>query len=176
MGEKIELQKIEAVYLGKRMSPKNKVLCAFIAKSVLLSYNLADFDKSNSGVFPADVTEAIDRAASVFPSKGAPASIGGLYEVEGKQDETGRITSMVVGKYRWLGSLDDEASARYVLAWRTMSNQIEQDKRRQSAEKNAENDPALRNALATLKMRYRKLPPGYRRGFQLWLLEEMEKR
>ena len=44
------------------------------------------------------------------------------------------------------------------------------------AEKNAVADRHLSNAMDVLRDRYRKIPAGFRRGFQLWLLDELERR
>lgn len=166
-----ELQKIEIVYLGKRMVKGDKVAHAFILPARLEKI-ISDGEGSR---FPQDITEDIDRHASLFTVKGTgPASIGGIYEADGIIVNDS-ISQLVPTRLQWKRPVNG-ISAHYLPAWKTMSEGVELYKRRKSAEKNAFADRRFMEAIDVLKDRYRKIPAGYKRGFMLWLQDELGKR
>lgn len=169
------LDDIEVIYLGKRKTTKGDVVLSFISNESLehMFATTTDWEKR----VPSDLTERVESEASLFkPGKKVNFnSVGARYAVRGKI-EGGRIVRMDVTAPRYAGTAETEAHARMTTAWKTIHDAIELQKRIETAEKNADNDPAFRNALAVLKYRYRTIPAGYRRGFQLWLLSELEKK
>jgi hypothetical protein len=166
------LEKIEIVYLGKRMVKGDKIAHAFILPATLEKI-VDDGEKHERERFKQDITERIDRAASLFTAVKGPASIGGVYEGKGLV-ENGLIVSLVPSGLAWRRSVDGNA-ATFIPAFRVLHDAVELEKRRKAAEKNAVVDKAFINAVAVLRDRYRKIPGGYRRGFMLWLQDELGK-
>lgn len=169
------LDDIEVIYLGKRKTVKGDVVLSFISNESLerMFATTTDWEKR----VPSDLTERVESEASLFkPGKKINFhSVGARYAVRGKI-EGGRIARMDVTAPHFNGTPETEAHARMTTAWKVFHDSVELEKRVETAEKNADNDPAFRNALAVLKYRYKTIPHGYRRGFQLWLLNELEKK
>lgn len=147
-----KLETIDVIYVGKRELNSGALAHGFITHAQLTEF-----------------IEQYHKAEGV-----TLASIGGVYKAPGLI-ENNRVMSLVMNKLQWANTIPANL-ADFVTAWQTLSRDIELGKRRKSAEKNAVADRHLSNAMDVLRDRYRKIPAGFRRGFQLWLLDELESR
>lgn len=167
-----ELSEIEVIYMGKRMTTSGKVAHSFITEAQIdaILASPGDFEKK----FPAETADRMERASSLFQvDKNKPGSVGSVYKTKGIIVD-GKCTSLVPNGLVWVRPAHGWSS--WTNGWKVLHDAVELDRRRKTAEKNADNDPGLRNAINTLRDRYRKLPGGYKRSFFLWLQEELETR
>lgn len=174
-----KLETIDVIYVGKRELKSGALAHGFITHAQLTEF-IEQYHKAEDNAvgimrYDQEWTLKLERETSLFPAKGVTlASIGGVYKAPGLI-ENNRVMSLVMNKLQWANTIPANL-ADFVTAWQTISRDIELGKRRKSAEKNAVADRHLSNAMEVLRDRYRKIPAGFRRGFQLWLLDELEKR
>lgn len=160
----------EIIYIGRRKLTNGKPGLLFITVEKLQTL----LNGAPRGYYKADT---IDRWASAFAEvkkTSFPKIIGGILETDHdlKIDDAGTIHSINYSKLKFVRMSDSEMLAN----WRTMDDALEQEKRVNSAIKRAEENTDLARAVATLKRHYANVSPGYRRSFQLWLLNELDKR
>ena len=156
----------EIIYIGRRKLVGGKPGYGFITPERLDNVN-------DDGFYMSDT---IDHKASFFKMKKpshVPLIIGGIYDAGGNSIfEEDRLTSIRVDEIKFLRMSKSDFTAN----WKAHDDAIEQEKRTESAVKFAENNSELNHAIATLRRNYKQITPGFRRGFQLWLLAELEKK
>lgn len=165
---------VEVVYLGKRTLKGGKIGVALITRDKMAEIERDYAD--NDAIRWTKLAEKIDREASVFDARGVKMSaIGGLYsvDIDGlKLDETGRIKSFTFGQAKFEMAVDNDL----VAAWRQMDRATQEARAAKMAEKKAANSTSLDRAVDTLRRQYQEIPGGYRQGFVVWLLRELERR
>jgi len=164
------MDKIEAIYIGRRMTSQGKIAHGFIRQVQIDSCKA--FDEQRRTAAPGQLAEEIERKASLFALKRSPGGIGCIYNFEGRIED-GRIVS-ISGDPAFVR--ENSGNEGLYSAWWAASDAVDQTVKRQSAERKADADRALTHAIAVLNDRYLKIAPAYRRGFKLWLLEQIEKR
>lgn len=165
---------IDVVYLGRRQTTKGQNAHSFMAVSTLekLLSAKSDFDER----FPDEVTARVERAANLFTVKGSgPNSIGAVYEAVGVMDGDS-VVRMYPDKLRFKSRESSMISSAMIAAWRTMDRAVHEAATIKSAEKKFDADPSLAQAVKIIRSRYARIPAGYRRGFQFWLLDEIAKK
>lgn len=165
-----EEPRIEVIYLGRRTLTTGKAAASYaLPESIDKALGRkSDFEDR----YPDETTLVIERLASLFTGKGSTsATIGGIYSTTGKIED-GRINSLSLGKMRY------ERAGNYPLqtAWKALDKDVTLKAQQKAREKAAEDDTVLNNAMNTIRYRYKLIPPTARRGFKLWLLDELEKR
>jgi len=148
----------EIVYLGRRMGSDGKIHHAIITHALLEKHNglAADY---------------VERRASWFQLKKAPAAVGGVYLAPATLDENGKVIEVVSGQmeYRRAETHPHEAT------WRTFDRMAETAKRRKAMEARAAKDSALERMVDPLRRTYKALAPSDRLAFQLWLINQLIK-
>lgn len=164
------MEDIEVIYIGRRLTSKGKIGHAFVRQAQIDSRRAID-DQRRVHV-PSQLTEDIENEMSIFTLKRALNSVGGVYLVNGELSNS-RLVS-ILGTPRFARA--DTKNSDLQSAWWAADDAAEQTQKRKSAEKKADADPALTNAIAIVANRYQRIAPAYRRGFKLWLLEQIEKK
>lgn len=166
---------IEVVYLGRRTGSKGALWSLISVERLKTVVAGAD---SFTERHPVEMTDRIEAAASLFEAKKKMImrTVGAVYSVEGDLDGD-KIISASLGSAKFVRALKaNDDACQFVEAWRRLDGQEEERKRLLSAEKNADSDRWLTEAVKTIKHRYKAIPATSRRSFQLWLLNELDKK
>jgi len=165
-----EKTKIEVVYLGRRTLTTGKTAYAYAVPEAIdakLGREPGQFETA----YPDETTLAVERLISLFDGKGGAGTIGAIYSATGTIVD-GRVNTLALAGMQYVRPGDYPL----MTAWRALDRDVELKKQLKSREKAAEDDTALTNAMSTIRYRYKLIPPQARRGFKLWLLEELDKR
>lgn len=161
------MQELEVIYMGRRLGKKGECK-AFIMPEL---YKLT---KDNYGSLLHLLTEEIEVKASYFLSKKERLhTIGGIYRMQCRVDDDGRIIAVVLTTARYVRLFEDESM---IAAWTAMDNDAIEERRILSLEKRAIQDTQLMLAIRQLRLMYQFIPPTHKRSFQVWLLRELEKK
>ena len=166
------MEDFEAIYIGRRKTTKGPIAYAFLLPSQIEEARKVWEEKAFKT--ESGFTDDLERASSLFKLDRQLRCIGGIYKVRGVV-ENGRIVSMVPNSPAFIQTVGENYAA-LATAWSVADDSAYQMGKRDAREKKADADPALTHAVAIINDRYRKLAGGDRRGFQLWLLEQIEKR
>lgn len=156
---------MEVVYVGRRELKDGKLAHAF-----LLPEQIARAEEERVR-FPSDTTLKLESVISLFSLKKSPSMVGGVYSVDGEVKD-GRIHTIRAGTLSWLRPSHSD----FVAAWKSADDDAYRAQQRKSLEKRTDADPELMLAVASIRSRYQKIMPAAKRNFQLWLLEQIERR
>jgi len=153
-----ELATTEIVYLGRRFLPSGKLGAYFIPREKL------DRIAGQSASY-------IEKHASLYEAKGAPAAVGGVYSGEASVESDGLIRTLRVGSLKWLQPYASEIIDAFVAEDRVANA------RKQSAleEAKAAKETRLDRALDQLAFAYRQISPANRQAFKLMVLDRLDK-
>jgi hypothetical protein len=160
-----------AIYIGRRIAHNGKLVHAFVTPKQLDEVIEAMADKTFLA-YPNDFTDWLERKCSLFALKRTPPVIGGNYIAPEITDD--RVTKMS-NDPKWSPEFV-EGARQYHAAWEAADRSAYMHQRNKTRERNANADPQLTKALDLLRDRYRKVMPGDRIGFQVWLINEILKR
>lgn len=156
----------EAIYIGRRMLTSGKLAHSFITMAHIIECETQVSARQFLRDYPSEVTELIERKASLFTLKSTPGMIGGVYAAP--DIDNGKINA----RPAWQRSSD----LPYIPAWRAADQSAYSDSRKASLEKKSDDDAAFRRAIDTLHNRYQRIMPCDRIGFQVWLINQMVKK
>lgn len=166
--------KIEFVYLGRRMLKGNKKGVAVITET-LLSELMTKYSNESDIPMWGGLSWEIEHAASYFASnKALGATIGGIYTAAGSIDVNNRVTSLAVKGVSWAGKQTEYE--QLIGAWVSYDNGVTDEQNMKAAENRAAKNTRLARAVDVIREQYKNVPAGQRRGFQFWLLDQISKR
>lgn len=148
----------EIVYLGRRFGTDGKIYNAVITHAMLETQNGLTFDH-------------VEKRASWFQFKRAPAAVGGIYLTPATLDANGKVIEIVSGQMEYKRTETHPHEA----AWRTLDRMADTHKRRKSMEARAAKDSALERLVEPLRRTYKSIAPADRLAFQLWLINQLTK-
>ena len=164
---------LQAVYIGRRVLTSGKIGCSFITPELLSDVIAINEKRDFIKLHPSELTDAIDRQASMFSLKRTPLSIGGIYEAH-QIDENGKVSS-ISNNPKWI-SANNENFADLVIAWKMADQSAVNSLAIKRLETKTETDREFAKALDVIKSRYNKIMPGDRVAFQVWFIRELSRR
>lgn len=153
-----QLEELEIVYMGRRVSRDKKTTMAFITR--------AQLETLGEHV----LTSTIEYAASLFPHdpKG-PGVIGGIYKMCGCLNEVARIIRLNFGLIKYVGKHESEHVPVFEANDTGARIEIAAAKR----EKNAKNSQVLNDLTYQLRQIYRNTSAPYRTALLVKIVKDI---
>ena len=153
-----DLAPVKVVYLGRRTGSDGKVYHAFIP-----------YDDLQKLAGPHDA-ERVEFRSSLFKVKRAPTVIGGTYEGNGEISEE-KIMRLATAALKYAG----KEQHPHLGVWEAADHAAYTRLRKAAFENKAGKDRYLTDAVEQIRRTYKKLQPGDRLAFQLWLHGQLTK-